>query len=365
MATQFAHYPDTMPARPAPSATMAVAKAITAVQDESPVTDAPDAFDTVSLRLPLLPDGTSPALRALLFDWEALQHQALMVQNNEESEALCEATGNMEASILTLPAQSYADLAAKLGVSAFSLNGLEITDDDELVISPEYARDYRAEMLMLATAADARSLAVASAVGRAASPTQQDAESPLVAAWPVYLSISSGGPRDLEATRAAENALLNSPATSWSEMAIKLRASLDGLAPITDKWAEDAARGVVPEPDREEFDHGDFYSRLLWGAIVDAERLAAGEKIVDPHAAWLADRNTLIARLDDKENRLSDEDLDVGSGELNRTDNRILQTPATDFSPSSFCLFSSWPKATRLPRKMRALWRSKHARSSG
>ena len=106
---------------------------------------------------------------------------------------------------------------------------------------------------------------------------------PVTAAWESFRAAlntpSSSGPdgvddkRFSDATDAADDILGNEPAVNFAGVSAKLRRSF--IWHVKDMWAERLAVGEDTPENLHQLALSDIYTRMLWGAIEDLERLTA------------------------------------------------------------------------------------------
>jgi hypothetical protein len=82
-----------------------------------------------------------------------------------------------------------------------------------------------------------------------------------------------GEQRFNDITDVADNALADRSATTLAGVGGKLRRVF--IATNTDRWAERLAIGEDTPENRHQLELADIYTRMLWGAIEDVERMAA------------------------------------------------------------------------------------------
>ena len=106
---------------------------------------------------------------------------------------------------------------------------------------------------------------------------------PVTAAWASFRTAlntpSSSGPyyaddqRFSDATDAADDILGNEPTVNFAGVSAKLRRSF--VWHVKDMWSEKLATGDDTPESRHQLALSDIYTRMLWGAIEDLERLTA------------------------------------------------------------------------------------------
>jgi hypothetical protein len=112
------------------------------------------------VRLPLVPAGTNHELADLLRNWAAAYRRSFVVISDDELTAVGQEMSCCLQRIADYPASSYADIAAKLAICAFQLNGADtfdepgITDDDDLLLGQVDAMEVHAEAILMACARD-------------------------------------------------------------------------------------------------------------------------------------------------------------------------------------------------------------------
>jgi hypothetical protein len=112
------------------------------------------------VRLPLVLAGTNHELADLLRNWAAAYRRSFVVISDDELTAVGQEMSCFLRLIADHPASSYADIAAKLSICAFQLNGagtfdeFGITDDNDLVVRQWGAVEVHAEAILMACARD-------------------------------------------------------------------------------------------------------------------------------------------------------------------------------------------------------------------
>ena len=106
---------------------------------------------------------------------------------------------------------------------------------------------------------------------------------PVTAAWASFkAALNAPSPsepddkddkRFLDATDAADDILGNKPAVNFAGVSAKLRRSF--VWHVKDMWSEKLATGDDMPESRHQLALSDIYTRMLWGAIEDLDRLAA------------------------------------------------------------------------------------------
>ena len=119
----------------------------------------------IGAKLALFPGDLSPALRELLVKWQDAYCQTCVPSDDDAPQELHDAVETAAYEIADFSACTVGDVAAKLAVAAFDLNGAGtvhrpgITDDNRLLIREQAALDYRAEAIFISAAQDAARLA--------------------------------------------------------------------------------------------------------------------------------------------------------------------------------------------------------------
>jgi hypothetical protein len=108
----------------------------------------------------LVPKGTSDTLADLLRTYAEASRLSWAAETDEDQARIGEDVGALLRQIAAHRSASVADIAAKLAVSAFELNGAGtydhpgVTADDHLLIREDYARDHHAEAILNAAIVD-------------------------------------------------------------------------------------------------------------------------------------------------------------------------------------------------------------------
>ncbi len=125
--------------------------------------------------------------------------------------------------------------------------------------------------------------------------------------------------------------LIDSPAATTEGVLAKLRVAFANCSLMS--WAQLALQDPRSDTFREGLRSASPDERIMWSAIDDLARIAGidlGGPISTPapsqHAAWLTERNDLLASADRSEAGVSD---DEALSRIDRLDSTILGTPAT------------------------------------
>lgn len=210
--------------------------------------------EKVGARLPMFPSGISDGLRSLIERW---RNQLLAIDRADKQEDVDAAVGvrqSIQCEIEDFPAVSMGDIAAKLAIAAFAINGAEtntqtgITDDDHLLIfaEPEHSD---AENIYITAAEDAARLAE-----EHARPTFAPSEEfgKALAAFEAAHANANATNEDDEIDRlgdtetAAVQALLKIPSPDFRAVAEKLRSFLATYATSHD----DILASILEDMDR-------------------------------------------------------------------------------------------------------------------
>ena len=251
--------------------------------------------------LPAIPASTSPALAALVAEYQA-GFVAIPEEEHPRWGAAAEQIHNFE------PA-SIADLAAKL-IIAIHYRDPETSKSELAIDAPEAAIDRLAaemELRCLDWLLDRAALtASTSDAWDAAEQAYQKADADLEALSGPFTDEQIDRLADLRSD--AIDAIMALPAATSAQALRKIElAMFDGSHVRTGvdfpALIADARRSVVAE---------------------------LGNATTDPHPGWLAERNTMIEYLDS--DAPTEDEANTGVGRLNEIDGRIIKTPAATTS---------------------------------
>ncbi len=247
--------------------------------------------------LPAIPASTTPALAALVADYQA-GFVAIPEEEHPRFDSAAEQIHNFE------PA-SVADLAAKL-IIAIHYRDPEISGSVLAIDAPEPPIDRLAaemELRCLDWLLDRTALtAPTSDAWDAAEQAYQKADADLEALSAPFTDEEIDRLADVRGD--AIDAIMVLPTTSVAQALRKIELAM--------------------------FDESHVRTGVDFAALIaDARRFAATDPVsetTDPHLGWLAERNTLIEYLDS--NEPSEDEANAGVGRLNEIDGCIIKTPA-------------------------------------